>query len=86
MLPDSICAAVIGLVYPVRQPERVAGRDVIGCVRGIAERTSISLMEGLTLPSMISALGALGLRFSTAFPNQLQLDVANRMIFLPDKS
>ena len=33
MLPDAVCAAVIRLVAPVRQPDGVAGLDVIGGMR-----------------------------------------------------
>ena len=32
MLPDAICAAVIGLIDPVRQPNGVAALDIIGSV------------------------------------------------------
>ncbi len=33
MLPDAVCAAVVGLVIPVCKPDRVAALDVIGGVR-----------------------------------------------------
>ena len=39
-----------------------------------------------SLPSRISAPGALGLRFSTALPKPLPPEVANSTIFLPEKS
>jgi hypothetical protein len=33
MLPDAVCASVIGLIHPVCQLDRVARLDVIGSVR-----------------------------------------------------
>ena len=33
MLPDAVCAAVVRLVNPVRQPDGIAALDVIGGVR-----------------------------------------------------
>ena len=34
MLPDAVCAAVIGLIDPVRQPDRVPRLDIIGSMCG----------------------------------------------------